>query len=282
MSENQYIFVYQTICEVNNKSYVGVHKTNRLDDGYIGCGIVNENVPFLANKKNAFHSAVRKHGYHSFRRYILSFYDTYQEALDEEAFIVNEAWVKSNKNYNCALGGRGSTLGWMTEEQRIEHRKKYTGSKNHRFGKKAKNRKPVLQYDLSNNFIARHESAQDAANFIGDHVANVASCCRGVYGQCRGYVFRYETYSEKEKEKLELNLFKKQRIYKPDGSWEMSESVKEAIKNRPKVKRKAISEETRLKMSLARLGKKRRPHSEETKRKIGLANSKKGKECPIT
>lgn len=29
MSNSQYIYVYQTICEANGKSYVGVHSTNR-------------------------------------------------------------------------------------------------------------------------------------------------------------------------------------------------------------------------------------------------------------
>lgn len=271
----QYTFVYQTICNVNNKSYIGVHTTDNLNDGYIGCGIINQKT---ASNNTAFHNAVRKYGYASFTRHILSFYDTYQEALDEEKYLVNENWVKDNKNYNCALGGRGSTLDWMTNEEREKHRKKYAGEKNHRFGKKANNAKKVLQFDFLGNFLKSFDSATEAANFIEDKATNISKCCLGKYGQCKGYVFRYENYSQEEKEKLELNLYSRKRIYKEDGSWELNEEGKKNYR-KPRPNRKGIkaSEEAKLKMSIAKLGKKRSPHTEETKRKIGIANSKKRK-----
>jgi len=100
MSSHPYIFVYQTINEVNGKSYVGVHSTSDINDGYIGCGVFTQSD---ARRGLLFHKAVRKYGYKYFRRYILSFYDTYQEALEEEKFIVNKKWVKENLNYNTAL-----------------------------------------------------------------------------------------------------------------------------------------------------------------------------------
>lgn len=89
---NKYIYVYQTVCEPNGKTYIGVHSTNNIDDGYIGCGVYNQKD---AKRQMLFHKAVNKYGYTSFRRYILSFYDTYQQALEEEKYIVNNQWVKS-------------------------------------------------------------------------------------------------------------------------------------------------------------------------------------------
>ena len=71
-------------------------------------------------------------------------------------------------------------------------------------------------------------------------------------------------------------MSKRQRIYKSDGSWEMSEECKKKLaKAKPNRKGIKMSEEARKKMALAKLGKKRGPHSEETKKKIGEANRKK-------
>ena len=126
-----YNFVYQTICEKNGKSYVGVHKTTDINDGYIGCGIFKPSDAFRT--KYLFHRAVKKHGYNSFRRYILSFYDTYGDALSEEKYIVNENWVRNSKNYNSAIGGRGNCMILMSKEQKdklySERSKKTIGRK---------------------------------------------------------------------------------------------------------------------------------------------------------
>lgn len=117
-----YIFVYQTICEVNNKSYVGIHATSNLDDGYIGCGIMKPSDAFRVTYP--FHRAVRKYGYASFKRHILSFYDTYEDAKEEERFIVNKDWVMNKNTYNVALGGHGGNLYGLSEERKKEIYKK--------------------------------------------------------------------------------------------------------------------------------------------------------------
>lgn len=110
-----FIYTYKTICEVNGKSYVGIHKTDNINDGYIGCGIFRQND---AKKQLLFHRAVKKYGYASFERRILSFYDNYQDALNEEKLIVDYEWVNSNENYNTALGGKGNTTVWMCDEDK--------------------------------------------------------------------------------------------------------------------------------------------------------------------
>src|ERR1700733_1828224 len=112
LEKQEYIYVYQTICEVNGKSYVGVHRTKRVNDGYIGCGVYRMSNVIL---DVPFHRAVRKYGYDKFSTYILSFYDTYVEALEEERFIVDKNWVKNKNNYNTALGGRGNPTSWMND-----------------------------------------------------------------------------------------------------------------------------------------------------------------------
>lgn len=264
---HKYIFVYQTVCEVNGKTYVGVHSTNNINDGYIGGGIYS---PGYAKGKQRFHCAVRKYGYTVFRRYILSFYNTIREALDEEAFIVNEKWVKDKSNYNSALGGGGHSLAYLSKE---ELSKRFKGEKNHRFGKPAHNRKAVLKYDLGGNFLKRFECIVDAANEIGDSGSNISNCCMGNYGQCGGFVYRYDKYTDAQLVKLNNNLSNRKRVYSNDGRFVMSEEHKNTLKGRPGyMLGKKASEETKKKQSAARLGRKTKPCSEDRKRKISEAN----------
>jgi hypothetical protein len=121
-----YTYSYQTICEISGKSYIGVHATNNINDGYIGCGIFRQS---SAKKNYLFHKAVRKHGYNSFTRHILSFWDTYEDALAEEKYLVDKKWVSDSGNYNTAIGGNGNTTSWMDFED-IVRIKKLIGDSN--------------------------------------------------------------------------------------------------------------------------------------------------------
>jgi hypothetical protein len=264
---HKYIYVYQTINKINGKSYVGLHSTNNLNDGYIGCGIFSQ---AHAKSTSVFHNAVRKYGYASFNRHILSFYDTYQEAIDEERFIVDEKWVKRKDTYNMALGGAGYMFANLSADEVSD---KYRGAKNHRFGKKPTNCKPVIQQSITGAFIKRHISATDAAMELGIIGSNISACCSGRYSQSGGFVFVYESYTAEERIKFDENKSKRHRTYKSDGSWEMSDATKNKLKGRPSaMKGRVVSMETRGKQSVARIGKKLKPCSEERKRKIGEAN----------
>lgn len=127
-----YYIVYQTKNLVNGKTYVGVHKTKNVGDGYMGCGVYSnisgDALRRKVNGNSAFPSAVKKHGVNNFEREILSFFDTYEEALEEESWIVDERWVKSENNYNVALGGNLGCKGWkMPEAQKKMLSDKFKG-----------------------------------------------------------------------------------------------------------------------------------------------------------
>lgn len=249
-SKRQYIYTYQTINQVNGKSYIGVHTTSNLNDGYIGCGICSQKD---ANKEGlVFHSAVKKYGYNSFRKYILSFYDTYTLAMDEERFLVDKNWVLSKSNYNTALGGQGNTTSWMDEKrknkwkdsiregvnkwinnggqqillekQKTAKRNRMFGSKNPMFQKSSKRRRGVIQYTLEMVVVTSYGHIHEAAEKTGFSKGNITSCCKGYYKYCNGFIFRYSSYSDSEKKTLNNNLLPKEgnrrRIlqYLKDGS----------------------------------------------------------------
>lgn len=108
MENNFKYIVYQTINIVNNKIYVGYHKVKdpNVFCGYIGNGVNIHYPSTYMNPKFPFQYAVKKYGTSSFRRSTLFIFDTEKEALDKEAEIVNEDFIKRKDTYNIALGGK--------------------------------------------------------------------------------------------------------------------------------------------------------------------------------
>ena len=75
---------------LDNKYYIGMHKTNNLDDSYMGSG-------------KLLKRAIKKHGLENFIKEILFVFDNEQEMLDKEKELV----VLSTESYNLCEGGKG-------------------------------------------------------------------------------------------------------------------------------------------------------------------------------
>lgn len=118
-SNKKYYFLYQTVNKVNGKTYIGVHGTNNMNDGYIGCGIYRQSDAdrehYKKGSNSQFIRAVVKYGYDSFERYELDFFDSLGDAMNEERVIVNQQWVKSKDNYNSCGGGMGRRFNVLSE-----------------------------------------------------------------------------------------------------------------------------------------------------------------------
>jgi len=97
----KYNYLYKLTNKINNKIYIGVHRTDKLDDGYMGSGIM------LKRAKN-------KYGIDNFEKNIIKFFDTYKEALDAERIIVNMEFISDSNNYNVREGGFGNCK-WSPE-----------------------------------------------------------------------------------------------------------------------------------------------------------------------
>ncbi len=104
-----YYIIYKTTNIINNKEYIGRHKTGKLDDGYIGNGIYNQRDADyrFENKgiRNHFTNAVVKYGYTNFKREILKFCETEEEMEEEEGLLVTLEYVLKKDNYNIQTGG---------------------------------------------------------------------------------------------------------------------------------------------------------------------------------
>lgn len=104
----EYFIIYKTTNILNGKYYIGKHKTNNLDDKYLGSGI-------------ALQGAIKKYGRKNFIKEILFLFDTEEEMNLKESEIVNEAFCSNRNNYNLALGGQGGVghlhkdTAWITD-----------------------------------------------------------------------------------------------------------------------------------------------------------------------
>ena len=106
--------VYKITNLINSKVYIGVHKTNNLEDGYMGSG---------KNIKNA----IKKYGLNNFKKEYLAIFDSEKEMFDMESKLVNEDFIKDKNTYNIVIGGNGG-FNYINSLLTIEQRKIY-GSK---------------------------------------------------------------------------------------------------------------------------------------------------------
>ena len=102
-----YYYVYQITNLLNNKIYVGKHKSAKhpSENGYYGSG-------------KQIKAAIEKYGIENFKKEVLYYCNSMEEMADKELSIVTEDFVKRKDTYNMHKGGPG---GW-------DH---YNGSKEH-------------------------------------------------------------------------------------------------------------------------------------------------------
>jgi hypothetical protein len=108
--------IYKITNRLDNKFYVGKHKTENRDDDYFGSGLL-------------LGRAVEKHGKENFVKEILVECQTEEEMNQKEADIVDEDFIARDDTYNIMLGGQG---GWKHINE--SGRNKYIGLGNQTHG----------------------------------------------------------------------------------------------------------------------------------------------------
>ncbi len=89
-----FYLIYKITNKINNKIYIGAHKTSLMDDGYMGSG------------KYLLH-AQRKHGIENFTKEVLFVFDSANDMYAKEAELVNDDFLAEENTYNLKRGGFG-------------------------------------------------------------------------------------------------------------------------------------------------------------------------------
>lgn len=132
--------VYQITNKVNGKIYIGIHRTNDVNDIYMGSGV-------------QIQRAIKKYGIDQFEKSILAHCENEREMFQIERELVTEEFCLRSDTYNVKPGGLGGgapkgnsyALGktWKVTRPRsaeyCEHRRKsQTGKKRGHYKKLAK------------------------------------------------------------------------------------------------------------------------------------------------
>ena len=114
-----YYYLYEIKNKINNKIYIGIHKTKNLNDGYMGSG-------------KALLNAIEKYGIDNFEKKILEQFDDEESMRKAEAVYVDANFLQRDDVYNIVEGGG---CGWTyvnsiypTKPKSDETRKKISNS----------------------------------------------------------------------------------------------------------------------------------------------------------
>lgn len=94
-------YLYEVKNKVNGKIYVGVHKTDNLEDGYLGSG-------------KTILEAIKKYGVENFEKKILEVFPDAESMFHKEAEIVNAEFLARDDVYNLRRGGLGG-FDWINK-----------------------------------------------------------------------------------------------------------------------------------------------------------------------
>ena len=93
MNAYKYYAIYQTTCKVNGKIYIGQHRTNDLNDSYLGSGtLITEDI--------------KRYGRDAFEKKILFTFDNFEEMNNKEKELVTPEFVAREDTYNRIVGGQ--------------------------------------------------------------------------------------------------------------------------------------------------------------------------------
>lgn len=121
------------------------------------------------------------HGYYKITLWKNNVYKKYSiHKLVAEAFIPNpnNCQYINHKN-EIKTDNKIENLEWCTAKYNVNYSKR-------------KLCKPILQYDLDDNFIKEWESAMEIERSLGFNNSQINKCCKGFYEKAHGYKWNFK------------------------------------------------------------------------------------------
>lgn len=139
--------IYKTTNLINGKIYIGKHKTQDLDDNYLGSGKV-------------LTYAINKHGINNFTKEYLFIFDNEDDMNNKELELVNESFIKEDTNYNLKIGGDG---GWDYVNTKYPNSPMY-----------GKSLTPETKKILSNIMLEKYKNDEEYYHKQKQHMINIS------------------------------------------------------------------------------------------------------------
>ena len=226
VQEKKYNYVYIVTNIIKKKQYVGDRSCNcnPEDDTYLGSG-----KPYLYNAKN-------KYGKENFKKEILEFFDTKQEAFDAQEKYINEYETLMPNGYNISPTGGLGVSGCHSEETKqkmIFSRigKKHTSETKQKMSSSQKGKKLSKETKQKISKSNKGKTAWKKGIPQSEEIKNKISESE-----------KGKKLSKETKQKISLSI---SGINNPIYGTSRSEETKEKIRN--KLTGQIISEKTRLK-----------------------------------
>ncbi len=158
MDAYKYYAIYQTTCKVNGKIYIGQHRTNDLNDAYLGSGtLIKEDI--------------KRYGRDAFEKKILFTFDNFKEMNDKEKELVTPEFVAREDTYNRIIGGQlddheARKLGAMVTNKL----KKQNGTANHYWiGDKSSQEQAEIITKIQKTKARHFAEGKWHGSFLGKH-----------------------------------------------------------------------------------------------------------------
>lgn len=173
-----YYTIYQITNKINGNIYIGAHKTNNLNDGYM-------------SSSDIIKKAIKKYGKENFVKEILYFCESEYDMFTKEAEIVNEEFICRKDTYNLKIGGIGG----------FNH---YNGTEQH---KKSASKGGKIAAQKTNAFIK--EQKNNNTEWWQNRLKSIKEENRkkAEMGLCDGW----KNYSEKEREERREKISQMQK-----------------------------------------------------------------------
>jgi hypothetical protein len=160
-SSDLYYIIYKITNLVNNKIYVGCHKTTNINDDYMGSG-------------KHLVSAQQKYGIENFKKEILYIFDNAEEMFLKEKEIVNESFVKQKNTYNIKIGGFGGWDHINSQPRNLEHKNRLK-NRMRSIGKANKGTSTVIDKEGRKFRVAKDDSRLSSGELVGHTIGHMAA-----------------------------------------------------------------------------------------------------------
>ncbi len=188
----------------SGKSYVGITRMKYLSQRFKKNGIGYKSCPL-------FYKAIQKYGWDNIKHEILE-QNVTEDKIDEREKYWISYYQSNNRTFGYNIEEGGYCVRTFSPETRkkisdakkgkslsLEHRRKLSqanlghhNSPEAEAKRIAKRVRPVLQFDLNNNFIQEYPSIKQAAENLQIDSSGISKVCKNKLHQCGGYIWKYK------------------------------------------------------------------------------------------